>query len=1235
MGDDNTIELPQDGNSQTEAALSQPYGDVESDVASPVVADLGDVPDSGPHLPFNIVGIGASAGGIEAYIELLQNLPEDTGMAFVIVLHLAADQKSYLREILARHTAMPVHEVINGDPPEPNHVYVVPPGSVASFHNGKFKLESHSERSRRPIDVFFRSLAREQKTRAIGVVLSGMDGDGALGLRAIKGEGGITLVQSPESAQFPDMPNSSILGDQVDMISPPGEIAHQLSQLSGPTRSPNLRLLQEGRQSDDDERLFNRALSLMRGVSGVDFRLYKPGTIRRRLARRMMLQHIDSLTEYVALLQSHPGELRELHEDALISVTHFFRDAEVYEVLKNLVIPRIFEDRKPGDQVRIWVAGCATGEEAYSIAICVLEHLTGQTEEAPIQIFGTDASERSIQRARMGIYQEAIAAEVSPERLRRFFVKTEKGYQVAKRVRDMCIFARQNLCHDPPFSRMDLISCRNVLIYFGSELQRRLITTFHYALCQDAFLLLGTSETIREFTNLFTLADRKAKLYLKVGASDPRMLANALPLTVVPEIVGPRNNEPWSDLELQRAADRIVLGRYGPPGVVVNERMEILQSRGHTSAFMEMQQGAATLQLPRMTRENITAVVTAAVRRAIDQDIPVQVHGLKVQDGDVAHQATLEVLPIHSSSHHSKCYLVLFVPLHSFQLGIFPPSAIEIQRAEESGPSMTQMRTDLSSTKLYLQSLLEERDAANEEIQSSNEELQSTNEELETTKEELQSANEELHTVNEELQNRNTILTQASNDLNNLLNSVNLPVLMLNEQLNIRQFTPPTQRVMNVRSTDVGRPFSEIRMNLQIDDLTPIFHEVLESLAPREFEVQDRDGRWYLMRVRPYRTSENKIDGLVVALVDIDQLRRSQQELRAARDFATSVIEFIPLPLVVVDPEFKIRSTNQAFCSLAGLAPQELDDRELAGILLMLWGQDGVRSLLESLRNASVTRSFEIEQPTFGDNPKVYLVRGSVLPPDGEQFLLVTFEDVTVSKEAERQLTSATTALGRSREDLRALTGSLLTTQEDERRRIARELHDDVSQRLAGLDMDTDEVERTIAANPVQAREKLRKVRGGISAIAEDIRNLSHNLHPSIIEDLGLAPALRALTEDIDRNEEVIVTFSARNVPNSIPVEVSTVLYRIAQEAIRNAVKHAGRTHVKVQLLGVQDGLQLEIADAGHGFDTSEDRAGLGLISMQERARIVGGTLQITSSQGHGTKVLVHVPLPQHTSETE
>jgi two-component system CheB/CheR fusion protein len=1240
-------------------AAPEPTDTSSDNTATPVASDASRQPDSPCALPFPVVAIGGSAGSVEAYIELFRNLDPDTGMAFVLISHLQAAQKSHLPEIIGRCTKMKTAAIENGIRPEPNHVYMLPPNARAGLEGGVFRLEERTaETSFHPIDYFFQSVAVEQKNLAVGVVLSGMDADGSIGVKAIKSEGGITIVQSPESARYPEMPRSSISADHVDLVLRPDQIATHLGLLAQSFQTEVLRTLEEGRALPNESKHLERILKLLKYVSGVDFRLYKSTTLRRRIARRMLIYRLDSLADYAMILQSDPKELRELQEDILISVTRFFRDADVFNALKHVVFEHLFRNRSPEQQVRIWVPGCSSGEEVYSIAISLLEFLTGSAVEPPIQIFGTDASETSIQKARVGVYPETITSEVSPERLRRFFMKTDKGYQVGKRVRDLCIFARQNLCNDPPFSRLDLVSCRNTLIYFGTQLQRQLIPTFHYSLRDEGFLLLGSSETIREFTDLFRLVDKKNKIYTKIGTTPARTLLDVAPRVFVPnefasEVTDLVTDRRWTDPELQRGADRIVLARYGPPGVVVNERLEILQFRGHTSPFFELPQGTATLQLGRIVRENIAPVVTAAVKRSIDEDLPVRVDNLQVRDGDQTCEATLEVLPMHNVGSRWKGYLVVFVSSSgSGNSRPVPPAgpAVQVDSEQDRDRIIAQLQHDLTSTKLYLHALLEERDAknqelisANEEIQSANEELQSANEELETTKEELQSSNEELQTVNDELQSRNQVLTQATNDLSNLLNSVNLPLLMLGNEFQIRHFTPQMQRLMNLRAGDIGRPFSDIRLNLNIENLEPLFTDVLDTLGARELEVQDREGHWYLLRVRPYRTADNKIDGLVVVLVDIDQLRRSQQGLRDARDFATSIIESVPLPLAVVDSDLRIRSANEAFRALVGSSGHALEGRYLPDLAGSLWGMEQpLNSLLEKLNTdeKDSRQSFEFEYKASGESLKVFLVRGRTMRPDGERFLLVTFEDITAHKDVERllqaeserlasEVESTAKELDRSREELRALTGNLMTSQEEERRRVARELHDDVSQRLASLSLEADDILRNLISDPKEARQRLEKIFEQLGQLSEDVRQLSHGLHPTIIDDLGLSAALRILTNEFGEREGMITTFAAQDVPEEIPVEIATGLYRVAQEALRNIAKHAGHTHVKIVLAAKEGGLELQISDAGRGFDTHARRAGLGLISMQERARLIGGSFKIHSAPMEGTKLTVFVPMAE------
>jgi two-component system, chemotaxis family, CheB/CheR fusion protein len=1206
-----------------------------------------------PALLYPVVAFGASAGGLDAVREVLANLDPGTGMAFVLVTHLAPNQRSYLSEILERYTRMPVIPLTDGQRPLPNHLHVVQPNQRVTLRRGIFRVEASSGAERVPdrvIDTFFRSLAADQKNHAVGVILSGADSDGAQGLKVIKSEGGIAIVQTPESAGYSGMPRSSIAADHVDMVLPPAEIALELGRLAQQFTRPDVRTLEDGRAAADNEQVLGKILKLLRVQSGLDLRQYKPETIRRRVGRRMLLLRIDRLPDYHRYLEIHADELRQLQEDVLINVTHFFRDAGVWELLQRHVLPALVQDRPAEKPIRIWCAGCSTGEEAYSLAILVLEYLSENGLDIPLQVFGTDATERSIETARLACYSEAIASEITPERLQHYFVKMDRGYQVSKRVRDLCIFARQNLCADPPFSHIDILSCRNVMIYFNQALQRQAMLTFHYALEPGGYLLLGMSEGLREYSEAFTAVDRKHKVYTKIAGSAPNgelprtyfmsrsPSASRAPLAAVESNI-------WPERELQRVADRVVLARFGPPGLIIDDHLNVLQSRGMTAQFLEITQGAVSWNLLRVIKDGLVSATRTAVQIAIRDNLPASAEADFVDEQGGKQQIQIDVLPIPGVTSRLRCFLVLFhaIPKGAEGQAAELPSELQLT-PDEKDLVIAQLRQDLNATRYHLHSLVEERDSrnqelvsANEEIQSANEELQSTNEELETTKEELQSANEELQTVNDELQQRNNILTQTGNDLTNLLNSVNVPLLMLNSELQIRQFTPPMQRLLSVRPSDIGRSINEIRVQLNIEDLQPILTDVMESLGTREMEVQDKEGRWHLLRVRPYRTADNKIEGLVILLLEIDQLRRSQQLLVDARDFAKSIVESVPVPIVVLNRDGTIRTENTAFRELVQVPAPGLAGHSLSDLAQQFSGLGDIRDKLEQLLGGEPGDRLQFEHESNSGRRKTLLITALSLSADGDRVLLLMIEDISLRREAERLVTRekrqlegeiafAAGKLDRTQEELRGLTAHLITMQEEERQRVARELHDDIGQRLSLLEIALQELD---AGRREPARERLQSVRDQVHSLNFDVRLLSHRLHPAILKDLGLPAALKALVAEFGEREGMPATFSTQDLPESLPEQPSMELYRIAQEALRNIAKHAGKTHAKVTLSGTGNRLQLKVMDFGIGFDGDAEppSTGLGMISMKERARLAGGAFHVQSSLGDGTVITVEVPL--------
>ena len=860
---------------------------------NPVVDDHLTPSDS---LPFPIVAIGASAGGLEAFTTLLNALPLNTGMAFVVIQHLSPTHESLLCDILMRSTALPVAQVADKMPVQQDHVYVIPPGKNLVFGQGLLQLAPRSEirGQQRPIDHFMRSLAEEHGHKSIGVVLSGTANDGSLGVQEIKAAGGITFAQDG-TAEQEGMPRSAIATGAIDFILPPEEIAKELERIARhPYVSPPGAI-------SLNENAMQRIFAMLRHVTGVDFDAYKRNTLNRRIARRMVLHRLERLQDYVHFIQENPGEVDALFQDVLINVTSFFRNPDAYEVLKKTVFPKLTENRARQDQVRIWALGCSTGEEAYSLAIAFAEFLesSGRTVEA--QIFATDLNGAAIDKARAGIYPKGIAQDVSPERLRRYFVEADGSYRITKLIRDMCVFARQNVLSDPPFSRLDLVACRNLLIYLDPPHQQRVIPMLHYALRNHGYLFLGGSETIGSFRELFEVLDTKSKIYEKKSAANQAYIpttairrerhtrvAAQIPLL-------PRESE---STELLREAERLLISRYAPPAAVLNDQLDILQFRGDTGPFLTPAPGRATHNILKMLREGLMVGVRNALSLARKENIPVRTRDLRVRSNGGWRDVDVEVIPVKSRElRGAASYIVVFeepaAAINARARLLHDEAVAESERSMDyrdewsEGKEVKRLSQELAATREYLQSVIEQQEAANEElqsaneeVQSSNEELQSINEELETSKEEIQSSNEELATVNDELQNRNLQLSQSNNDLTNLLASVQLAIVMLGPDLRIRRFTPAAEKLFNLIPGDIGRSLSDIKLNIITEELEQLVLEVIENVVIREREVQDRNGRWYSMRLRPYKTLENRINGAVIVMVDIDDHKRAKQAAR-------------------------------------------------------------------------------------------------------------------------------------------------------------------------------------------------------------------------------------------------------------------------------------------------------------------------------------------------------------------
>ena len=828
---------------------------------------------------FLIVGVGASAGGLEAFTTLLHHLDARSGMALVLIQHLDPTHTSYLREALINATKMQVLHAADGMRVEPDHVYVIQPNTCLGIHDGRLTLVPRLDDPKipnLPIDLFFRALAAERGSRAIGVVLSGTASDGTEGLKVIKEACGITFAQEPGSAKFSEMPRRAIEAGAVDFSLPITELAQELMRLA---RHPYV-AAPESTPSIHDAATLRQIFALVQHATHVDFSEYKSPNFDRRLARRMALRRVDTLAAYLALLEDMPEEVLALHDDALIHVTSFFRDPEVFEQLKVTVFPAIIAAKPEDMPIRMWVAGCATGEEVYSLAIALLEFL-GQSPRQ-IQVFGSDVSSKAIETARAGCYSESALRDVSEERRSRYFTKLERGYRIGKNIRDLCVFVQHDLARDPPFSRLDLASCRNVLIYFDQALQRRVIPMFHYALSQPGFLVLGRAEHVAGCKHLFEEVDKSHKIFARTAAPSTLRFARHSETQGPEPAPGARGAAVAAarPIELSVRLDRLLLARYAPPGVVVDDKMEIVQFRGQTGAYLQPAPGAPRHNLMHMAREGLHAALRVTVAEARRGSIPVRAAGVEVDQDGFKRMCDVVVIPLKGGSDAPGVLFVILFEEHSPELALARAPRPTPETTVDPGRVPT-LEEELASAKEYLQSVLDEHGranedlgAANEELVSGNEELQSMNEELETAKEELQSINEELTTVNDELQSRNQEVTQVNSDLVNLLTTVDIPILFLDRSRRIRRFTPKARRILNVLPADIGRAFEDIRPNIDVADLDAQIAEVIDTMVVKESEVQDRDGRWYRLQIRPYKTTDNRLDGAIVSLLDIDALKR-------------------------------------------------------------------------------------------------------------------------------------------------------------------------------------------------------------------------------------------------------------------------------------------------------------------------------------------------------------------------
>jgi two-component system, chemotaxis family, CheB/CheR fusion protein len=936
------------GAARRPRSLAKRRGSSSGKRVPPEVARLKEDESNAP--PFLVAGVGASAGGLEALTRMLEPIAADSRLAIVLVQHLSRTHKSLLAALLAAKTSLRVKEAHDAASIEPGTVYVIRPDTRMTVIDGSLRVVARPASGiDAPVDRLFESLAEQYKEKAIGIVLSGSGHDGAAGSRLIKAAGGIVIVQEPTEAQVDGMPRAAISGDGADLVVPAHKIAAELMRLS---RHPFFnKQMDSGNgtfDTSEPQAEYRPVFQMLRRTTGVDFTHYKPPTIRRRVQRRMALHRLHALPEYVKFLQKNPTEVESLHDDILIHVTGFFREPESFTALTD-AFREIVSAHHDGTPIRAWVPGCSSGEEAYSLAISLLEFLDGRND-IPLQVFGTDVSQKMIDRARSGVYHQSSLAGMSPERLRRFFSSFEGGHRVTAAVRERCVFARQDITRDPPFSKLDIILCRNLLIYLGQPLQRRAVGIFHYALNPHGYLMLGRSETVGTHGDLFSVEDSRWKIYRrKSGSVSTRDLdfGVAVPLSVEPQHPGKSISLARQEWDVQGEANRLLLDRHAPPSVIVDEDSRIVRARGRTSRFLELPTGDASLDALKMVRAGLLGPLRTALLEARQRDASVRKESLRLRMEDGIYRVALEVTPLGRGENRH--YLIQFESEKD-------QAERETKRPHRTGgarhpePVVKQLEDELGTTRQHLQSMIQDLEAANEELQSaneeilsSNEELQSTNEELDTAREELQSTNEALSTVNDELQSRNAQLMEANSDLVNLLASVQIAIVMVSSDLRIRRFTPAAERALNLIASDVGRPIGHLKPNIRCPDLESMIREVVDLVSEREREVQDNDGNTFILRIRPYKSVENRIEGAVLVLFDVSTA------VKLAREMGEAVMSRLSEPALLLDGELKVQRANRAFYTAFQLSPRETEGVSMLELDQGNWNLPGLRELLENV----------------------------------------------------------------------------------------------------------------------------------------------------------------------------------------------------------------------------------------------------------------------------------------------
>ncbi len=1221
--------------SQNNAKLD---GDVESQGS-----DQQEGRDAKDHLA--VVGIGASAGGVGALQRFFKNVPADTRIAYVVVMHLSPEHESHLQDVLQHVSPVPVTQVSERTSMQSGHVYVIPPDKNLEITDGHLIVTDFDEPrgQRAPIDVFFRTLAHTHPD-GIGIVLSGGGTDGTMGMKAIKEHGGVLMVQLPDEAEYDAMPKSAIATGLIDFVLSADQLAAKVEELAanadvGPLPS-------EDEIGADEEATLRKILVQLQARTGHDFSGYKRNTLFRRIARRMRVCQVDSLEDYLEYLRRNQSEAAALQKDFLISVTDFFRDPNAFATLGETAIEDLVERCPNDEEMRIWVPGCATGEEVYSLAILLLE-AADRYEKAPsFQIFATDLDEEALAYAREGRYPSAIVTDISEERLRRFFVTEGPNYRVKRELRDMVLFATHDLLKDPPFSQIALISCRNLLIYLQRDLQSKVFELFHYALESDGYLFLGGSESAESAPELFRSIDKHHRIYqAKPAPARMHHRLPALPLSAnprttrqvhrrAPTVEIPR---PASDFETHEQS----LEAHAPPSLLVDSNFDIVHLSENAGRYLQMPGGSPTSNAIKLVSTPLGLDLRSGLHEAFESQMPTLSPAVTTELDGQRRAVRVYVSPVPGEEEDSELALVLFVETDPAQAGgsVIDGEETDDARAEHLAREVTRLRERLQITSEKAETQQEELKATNEELQSINEEYKSTLEELETSKEELQSVNEELKTVNTELKEKVEELSRANDDLQNLMAATDVATLFVDRQLQIQLYTPALEQIFNIRPLDEGRPLSHLTHRLDTDDMEAKASEVLRTLVPHEETLEHADGRTYLMRILPYRTIEDRIEGVILTFVDITAVKETREDLRRTRQHYELLIDSVDeYAIFTTDEEGRVVSWNPGAVRLFGYKPDEILGEPSSLVFTPEDRSEGIPQA--EMGQARDSGQASNERWHVRKDGARFWGSGTLSALYDDEHNLRGFakvlRDNTQRREAEQQLRRMNETLEQQVEErtrqVRKLASDLTMAQQKERRRLSQILHDSLQQRLYGIQMKMTFVTKHAKSGDTEALiDYAQQAYDWLDEAINTTRQLSVDLSPPVLGADGLTDAIDWLKSHMAELHGLEVVVEADHPFYVEDRDMLVLLFHMVRELLFNVVKHGDTDRATVGLDEEDDGIVIRVHDEGRGFErdpTLDDGAsdGFGLSSIRERLELFGGRFDIDTSPGEGTTAVIHAP---------